>query len=156
MQNSFSYLITDTENLIFAGVENKFDLFSKAEGSTIQPIARFEGGKWSFENDQQRKLFLALFDSNRKGFFKAIKAFQRSLKDKPKLYEFTCVRRRISIKITKLKRNFRDKLQDIFYPYQPRAVYTPEVQSEVETKKKTVKKKTKSTTGTSSSTKEMD
>jgi len=156
MQHKFSYLITDTENLIFSGVENKFELFSKGEGSNIQLIARFEGGKWNFENDQQRKLFLALFDNNRKGFFKAIKAFQRSLKERPKLYEFTCIRRRVSIKVTKLKRNFRDKLQEIFYPYQPRVTYTPEIQPEVKTEKKTVKKKTKSTIDTSSSIKEMD
>jgi hypothetical protein len=123
MNQTLTYAISETENLIFSGVENKFELYSKAEGSSRELIARFEAGKWSFENEQQKKLFLALFDNNRVKFFKAIKVFQRSLKELPKLYEFTCIRRRISIKITKLKRNFKDKVQDIFYPYQPRTTY---------------------------------
>lgn len=150
MQHTFNYPVSETENLIFSGVENKFDLLSKAEGSNLQLIARFEGGKWSFDNDQQRTLFLALFDTNRKGFFKAIKAFQRSLRDKPKLYEFTCIRRKVSIKVTKLKKSFQDRLQDIFYPYQPRIQYTYPEQPKPEIKK------AKSTRGTSEGTKEMD
>jgi len=86
MNQTFTYAISETENLIFSGLENKFELYSKAEGSSRELIARFEAGKWSFENSQQKKLFLALFDSNRVKFFKAIKAFQRSLKELPKLY----------------------------------------------------------------------
>jgi len=140
MNQTFTYAISETENLIFSGLENKFELYSKAEGSSRELIARFEAGKWSFENSQQKKLFLALFDSNRVKFFKAIKAFQRSLKELPKLYEFTCIRRRISIKITKFKRNFRGKMQDIFYPYQPRVTYQiPEVKPKPASKKAKVK-----------------
>ena len=124
MENQFVYPIADTENIIFSGTESKFDLFSKAEGGNQELIARFDAGKWSFENDQQRKLFLALFDTNRKTFFKAFKSFQRSLKEAPKLYEFTCIRRRISIKITKLKKSISEKVQDIFYPYEPRTYHS--------------------------------
>ena len=125
MKNQFVYPIADTENLIFSGTKSRFDLFSKAEGGNQELIARFNAGKWSFENYQQRKLFLALFDNNRVKFFKAIKVFQRSLKELPKLYEFTCLRRKISIKVTKLKKDISEKIQDIFYPYRTFYPYEP-------------------------------
>jgi len=125
MNQTLTYAISETENLIFSGVENKFELYSKAEGSSRELIARFEAGKWSFENEQQKKLFLALFDNNRVKFFKAIKVFQRSLKELPKLYEFTCLRRKISIKVTKLKKDISEKIQDIFYPYRTFYPYEP-------------------------------
>ena len=125
MENQFVYPIADTENLIFSGTESRFDLSSKAEGGNQELIARFNAGKWSFENDQQRKLFLALFDTNREKFFRAFKSFQHSLKEAPKLYEFTCLRRKISIRVTKLKKDISEKIQDIFYPYRTFYPYEP-------------------------------
>lgn len=115
MNHIFTYSLTDTENLVFNGNASKFDIFSKPEGGNQDLIAHFNGGKWSFDNHQQRQLFLTLFDNNRQGFYKGVKSFFRSLKEKPKLYEFTCVRRRFNIKITKMKNSLWDKIYGTFY-----------------------------------------
>jgi hypothetical protein len=37
------------------------------------------------------------------------------LKEKPALYEFSCVRRRFSLKVTKLKHNWSNWFYDTFY-----------------------------------------
>lgn len=115
MNHTFTYSLSDTENLIFSGTSSKFDIFSKPEGGSQDLIARFNAGKWSFDNHQQRQLFLTLFDNNRQGFYKGVKSFLRSLKERPKLYEFTCIRRRFNIKVTKLRSTLWDKMYSIFY-----------------------------------------
>lgn len=115
MEHSFTYSITDTENLIFSGESHNFKIHSKPEGGSQELIAYYKGGKWGFDNHQQRKLFLCLFDNNRPGFFKAFKAFQRSFKERPKLYEFTCIRRRFHIKVTRLRAGLWESLYNTFY-----------------------------------------
>lgn len=115
MNHIFTYSLSDTENLIFLGTSNKFEIFSRAEGSNQDLIARFNAGKWTFDNHQQRQLFLTLFNSNRQGFYKGVTSFLRSLKERPKLYEFTCIRRKINIRITKLRSNLWDRMYNLFY-----------------------------------------
>ena len=115
MNHIFTYSLTDTENLIFCGTVSKFEIFSKPEGGSQDLIARFNAGKWSFDNHQQRQLFLTLFNENRQGFYKGVKSFIRSLKERPKLYEFTCVRRKFNIRVTKMKNNLWEKMYSIFY-----------------------------------------
>lgn len=110
MNYTFTYSLTETENLIFTGSASNFQIYSKAESSSKELIARFITGKWSFDNLQQRQLFMLLFDNNRIEFYKAYKAYMRSFKDKPKLYEFTCIRRKFSIRVTKLKQNIQKKI----------------------------------------------
>lgn len=115
MNHTYTYAITDTENLIFSGEASKFEIYSKPEGGTQELITRYQAGRWSFDSHQQRQLFLALFHNNRSAFFRGFKAFQRSLKERPKLYEFTCIRRRFKIKITKIKDNLWDRMYNLFY-----------------------------------------
>lgn len=115
MEHTFIYSLTDTENLIFIGNTSQFDIFSKPEGGIHERIARFNGGKWEFDNHQQRQLFLILFDNNRKGFFRGIKSFRNSLKERPKLYEFTCIRRKFNIRISKIKNSFWEIVYSTFY-----------------------------------------
>ena len=103
----FTYNLSDTEYLGFKTQKDYFELYSGHEGGgEPTKIATFRGGKWKWESFEQQKLFWHLYDLFAECFGKAIKAYNRSLKEKPALYEFQCVRRRFSIKVTKLKRNW--------------------------------------------------
>jgi len=103
----FTYNLSETEYLAFNQTREGIELFSSAEGSPEKKkIAVFKAGKWIFESYEQRKLFWFLFNLYKVQFGKGFKAFLKSSKEKPSMYEFKCVRRRISIKITRLKRNW--------------------------------------------------
>lgn len=115
MNDIFTYTLTETERLIFEGTPSDFQLSSRPEAGKQEKIAHYIGGKWKFDNHQERQLFLNLFDNNRKGFFKAFKNYQRSFKDRPKLYEFTCIRRKFHIKVVKLKATMWDRFYSTFY-----------------------------------------
>jgi len=107
--NTFSYNLSETEYLIFCTQNNTFDLYSTHEGSTNKTkIGTFKAGKWLWEDFQQQQLFWRLYSIYRDNFGKAIRAYNRSLKEKPQMYEFQCVRRKFSIKVTKLKRGWNN------------------------------------------------
>jgi hypothetical protein len=115
--NTFNYNISQTEYLHFKTQPNCFELYSGHEaGGQPQKLASHKGGKWVFDDFNQKRLFFTLFDLYRNEFFKAFKSYQRSLMEKPALYEFKCVRRRFSIKVTKLKRGWSNWFVDMFYP----------------------------------------
>ena len=61
------------------------------------------------------KLFWFLFNIYKKDFGKALKQYIRSQQEKPKTLIFTCAKRRVDIKITKLKRNVWDWFYGTFY-----------------------------------------
>lgn len=115
MQTQYTYSISETENLVFVGTESSFELYSKAESCTQELIARFSAGKWRYDNLQQRQLFLTLFNQNRMAFYRALKGFLRSMHEKPKMYEFKCVRRKFNIRVSKLRENTWQTMYNIFY-----------------------------------------
>ena len=107
--NIFSYNLSESEYLVFQTHLNHFELYSSHEGSTEKSkMATYKGGKWVFESYQQKKLFWFLYGIYKDQFYRAIKAYNRSLKEKPALYEFSCIRRKFNIKITKLRRGCSD------------------------------------------------
>ncbi len=113
-----SYNLSETEMLVFKPYPGYFELYSGHEGtSNRSKIATYTGGKWVFDDRSQRNLFFMLFTTYKKQFGKAIKFYNSTLtaKDRPKTYIFTCARRRFSIKITKLKRNWWNFIYDTFY-----------------------------------------
>ena len=113
----FIYNLSDTEYLLFHTRENNFEVFSGHEGtSESKKIAVYSGGKWVFEDFNQKQLFFILFTLYKNQFGKALKAYQRSLREKPALYEFTCIRRRVSIKVAKLKQGWSNWFVGL-YPY---------------------------------------
>ena len=115
MTNTFSYSISETECLVFRAELDCFHVFSKHESTQERHIATFKGGKWIFENMQQRQFFFLLFDRYKEGFGKALKAYNRSLKEKPDLYEFRCLRSKITLKISRMKRNVWNSVYNTFY-----------------------------------------
>ena len=115
MSYSFSFSLSETESLVFKTEQNKFLLFSKHESSQETQLATYSGGKWYFENYQQRKLFFFLYNIYKIEFGKALKQYIRSLQERPKTYMVMCAKRRIDIKITKMKRNWFNWLYDTFY-----------------------------------------
>ena len=115
MINTFSYSISETECLVFRAELDCFHVFSKHESTQERHIATFKGGKWIFENMQQRQFFFLLFDRYKEGFGKALKAYNRSLKEKPHLYEFRCLRSKITLKISRMKRNVWNSVYNTFY-----------------------------------------
>jgi hypothetical protein len=113
---NFQYNLSETEYLVFKTHQDHFELFSGHEGGgQVTKIATFKGGKWGWDSFEQQKLFWHLFDLFALQFGKAIKSYNRSLKEKPSLYEFSCVRRRFSLKVTKLKHNWSNWFYDTFY-----------------------------------------
>lgn len=103
----FTYNLSETEYLTFNQTSEGIELFSSADGSPEKKkIAVYKTGKWCFESYEQKKLFWFLFSLYKKQFGKGFKAFLRSLKEKPNTYEFSCVRRRFSIKVTKWKKGW--------------------------------------------------
>ena len=103
----FSYNLSDTEYLVFKTQPNQFELYSGHEGGgEVTKLATFKGGKWYWDSFEQKKVFWHLYELFSGQFGKAVKSYQRSLKEKPALYEFSCVRRKFSIKVTKLKRGW--------------------------------------------------
>jgi len=115
MLETFSYSLSETESLIFRTEQSKCYIFSKHEGTQEKQIATYSGGKWLFDSYDQRKLFFFLFSIYKKEFGKALKSYIHSLKEKPKMYEFTCVRRRFNIKITKTKSKISNWFYRTFY-----------------------------------------
>ena len=115
MTNIFSYALSETESLVFRTELEQFDVFSKHESTQERHIATFKGGKWIFENMQQRQFFFLMFERYRKEFGKALKAYSRSLKEKPQLYEFRCLRSKVTLKISRLKRNMWNSVYNTFY-----------------------------------------
>ena len=105
----FSYNLSDTEFIFFCTRRDCFEVFSGHEGSSERiKIATFKSGRWKFDDFQQQQVFWKLFSLYKNQIYKALKSYNRSLKEKPAMYEFQCVRRQFSIKITKLKRSWRD------------------------------------------------
>ena len=116
MENTFIYNLSETEYLVFKSQRDCFELFSGHEGSaTNSKLATYRGGKWLFEDYNQKKLFWFLFNIYKKDFGKALKQYIRSLNEKPKTYVITCAKRKIDIKITKMKRNMWDWFYGTFY-----------------------------------------
>jgi hypothetical protein len=105
---------------MFKTFHDKFELYSGYEGGGEQTkIATFQSGKWSWSGFEQHKMFWSLYKSFTEEFGKAVKMYNRSLKEKPSLYEFSCVRRRFSIKVTKLKRGW----ENWFYGLYPQRTF---------------------------------
>ena len=116
MENTFIYNLSETEYLVFKPRRDHFELYSGYEGSsTNSKLATYRGGKWSFEDYNQKKLFWFLFNIYKKDFSKALKQYIRSQQDKPKTYIITCAKRRFDIKITKMKRSMWSWVYETFY-----------------------------------------
>jgi hypothetical protein len=111
----FSFSLSETESLVFRTEQDKFLLFSKHESSQETQIATYIGGKWYFDNFQQRKLFFFLYNIYKIEFGKALKSYIKSIQEKPKTYIITCAKRRIDIKVTKAKRNVSNWFYNNFY-----------------------------------------
>ena len=113
---SFIYDLSSTEYLVFKSNRDGFELFSGHEGSTSwEKIATYQCGRWKWDGFNERKLFWFLYSIYKNQFGKALKSYMRSLKEKPATWELSCVRRRFSIKVTKLKRDWNDWFYDTFY-----------------------------------------
>jgi hypothetical protein len=113
---SFIYNLSQTEYLRFKTQPNSFELYSGHEGGAEPTkIASFKGGKWQWESFDQQKLFWSLYKLFTSEFGRAIKAYNRSLKEKPALYEFQCVRKKFSLKVTRIKRGWGNWFYDTFY-----------------------------------------
>lgn len=116
MENTFIYNLSETEYLVFKSQRDCFELFSGHEGSSVNSkLATYRGGKWMFDDYNQRKLFWFLFSIYKYQFGKALKQYIRSLQEKPRTYIVTCDKRRIDIKITKMRRNMWDWIYGTFY-----------------------------------------
>jgi hypothetical protein len=115
MTNIFSYSISETECLVFRTELDCFHVYSKHESTQESHIATYKGGKWIFENMQQRQFFFLMFERYRVQFSKAVKAYNRSLREKPHLYEFRCLRSKFSLKVSRVKRNMNNWFYDTFY-----------------------------------------
>ena len=114
--STLHYNLSETEYLVFKTDNNHLELYSGHDGSTDRTkIASFRNGKWIFDDFGQRKLFFYLFDAYKNKFYSAIKTYNRSLIEKPKIYVFTCAKRRIDIKVTKMKRNWWNFIYNTFY-----------------------------------------
>ena len=112
----FTYSLSETEYLGFKTQKDHFELYSGHEGGgEPSKIATFRGGKWIWESFEQQKIFWRLYDLFTNDFGRAIKAYNRSLKEKPAMYEFQCVRRKFSLKITRIKRGWNNWFYDTFY-----------------------------------------
>ena len=110
------YSLSDTEFLVFKTFKDHLEIFSGHDGSADRTkIANFVNGKWVFDDYNQRKLFFFLFSIYKKKFYHAIKFYNHSLIERPKTYVFTCAKRRISIKITKLRNKMFDSIYNTFY-----------------------------------------
>ena len=113
---NFMYNLSETEYLVFKTQINCVELFSGYEGSgELKKIANYKGGKWVFDSFDQQKLFWFLFSMFKPHFGKALKAYMRSLDEKPKTYIIKCAKRRFDIKIQKLKKNWNNWFFDTFY-----------------------------------------
>jgi len=113
--NIFSYPISENECLIFRTELDCFNVYSKHESTQESHIATYKGGKWIWENMQQRQFFFLMFNSYKEQFGRAVRAYNRSLKDKPRLYEFRCLRSRFTLKISRAKRNVNNWFYNTFY-----------------------------------------
>lgn len=116
----FTYNLSETEYLVFKPQIDHFELYSGHEaGGELTKLATFRGGKWIWDSFDQYKMFWKIYSLFTEQFGKAVKAYNRSLKEKPKMYEFSCVRRKFSIRITKLKRGW----ENWFYGLHPTRSY---------------------------------
>ena len=115
MENTFIYNLSETEYLVFKPNHNYFEVYSGHEASELKKIANYKGGKWIFENMHQRQFFFLLFDQYKVQFGKAVKAYNISLREKPHLYEFRCLRSRVSLKISRIKRSLWQSMYNTFY-----------------------------------------
>jgi hypothetical protein len=104
----FIYNLNEMEYLMFQPTDRGFELFSGCTTSLYkEKIASYRFGKWYWEGFNERKLFWFLFILYKKEFGRAIKAYNRTLKEKPLTWEFNCVYRRIQLKIVKYVRKKR-------------------------------------------------
>lgn len=117
---NFMYNLNDTEYLVFKTQLNCVELFSGYEGGgELKKIANYKGGKWVFDSFNQQKLFWFLFNMFKPQFGKALKAYMRSLDEKPKTYVIKCAKRRFDIKIQKMKKSW----ENWFYGLHPTRNY---------------------------------
>ncbi len=115
---NFMYNLSETEYLVFKTQLSCIELFSGYEGSgELKKIANYKGGKWVFDSFDQKKLFWFLFSMFKVQFGKALKAYMRSLDEKPKIYVIQCAKRRFDIKIQRMKKNCWGWIYNTFYGY---------------------------------------
>lgn len=110
MIDTYAHTITDQETLIFRPEGSLVHLYSKSEGCRETHIATYSGGKWLFTDYQQQRLFFTLFNLHRFSYHRAFKAHLRKGAVKSNLYEFTCLRRRFTLKIIKITRKIKKSL----------------------------------------------
>jgi len=110
------YNLSETEYLVFKTHSKCIELFSGYEGSgELKKIANYKDGKWIFDSFDQQKLFWFLFGMFKPKFGKALRAYMKSLNEKPKTYTIKCAKRRFDIKIQRLKKNWSNWFYDTFY-----------------------------------------
>lgn len=112
-----TYALSETETLVFKPYLGYFEVYSRHEGSTnLTKIATYVGGKWMFDDRTQRNFFFILFNNYKQQFGKALKYYNAYMtgKDRPKVYGFTCLKRRVDIQVIRLKRTCRSYTSNIF------------------------------------------
>ena len=115
--STIQYNLSETEFLVFKTFNDHFEIYSGHEGTTEKTkIANFvNGGKWVFDDYNQRKLFFFLFSIYKNKFYHAIKFYNKTAIERPKTYVFTCAKRRFNIKITRLRNKMFDSIYNTFY-----------------------------------------
>lgn len=112
---NFTYNLSQTEYLVFKTRRGCFEVYSGHEaGGEAKKIATYKSGRWTWETFEEKRLFWNLYKLFPFTFSKAIKAYTRSLKERPALYEFSCIRRKFTVKVTKLKRGWDSWFYNIY------------------------------------------
>jgi hypothetical protein len=112
---NFYYQINENDSLAFKPLDNNsFELFIKGEATSEQKLGQYISGRWRWDDDNQRHLFLTFLKQNEKAFTRAFKSYWLSKIDGPTVWE--CAWRRFKIKITKTKRKTIDKFYNTVYP----------------------------------------
>jgi hypothetical protein len=112
---NYYYYLNENDSLVFKPIRtNSFELFTKGEATSETKVGIYDGCRWIWEDESQRKLFFHFLQNNSNEFTKAFRSYWRTFDEKPTVWE--CAIRRFKIKITKRKRKVVDSFYNTVYP----------------------------------------
>lgn len=109
-----TFELSEHDNLVVKPVFEGIEFSHVREGSKPYPLATFNTGKWKFNNEHDRSLFLQLMQTYPKQFQKSFKRYFQT-KAKSRFYTITCARRKFTIWSQRLNSSIWDSLYNTFY-----------------------------------------
>ena len=109
-----TFELSEHDSLVVKPVFDGVEFSHLREGTKPHPLAIYKAGRWHYNNEHERSLFLQLMQTYPKEFRRSFKKYFQS-RQKSKYYTITCARRKFTIWSQKLNSGLWDSIYNTFY-----------------------------------------